>query len=1166
MRAFGLGRTGIARMSASAVLAVVLLFGLRASPAEAVNEHVFDPVLSLRGDEKVDATDQVPDPGGAHPLERFDTPCGVAVDRRGDLYVASSAIGSTGTGTKGRIDVFNPKGEFLTEFQDGQQPCSLAVDSGGNVYVTEYRSGNVRLFKPSAYPPGPSTTYGAGTIVHEDAANAFCEAAQSAAVDPSNDHLYIALACRIIEYGPASGGNAVIDQELGFGLSGDFSSLGVYGRNHDVYVSGDVPGTEGGEQRIYVLDGTTGELKTAMDGKGSSEQVEEGTGNPNGGFGFTFGRGGIAVDQSNGDVYVDDVGAHAVVDQFDAEGKFITQLSHSLKHPPTPIAGIAVDDPCRTGTELTESCDLDTYESPNSAHVYVTSGENTQQSHLYAFKQRLGAPPEVRAQQAMGITDTEALLEGEVNSNSLPTGFHFEYVDEASFAVGGYDNAASIPVPDEEAGEGGFFVKVDEPVVGLQPGTAYHFRLVANNEEGNAVGEGGNDETFSTYPSTVVAGGCPNAVYRIGPSAGLPDCRGYELVTPPDTNGRIPTMAQLGTSSGTLANGFDTWLTSADGQSLVFGIEGGSLPDLGGGGFNDTYEATRGSTGWRSSFDGLTALEALEPRVGGMSQNHQLGVWEVGERGGLSGQLLPGASYLRGPGGLTPVGVGSLGTEPFARGKWISQDGTHVIFVTVAGNEAPVAQLEPNAPPTGVGAIYDRSPGGKTSVVSLKPGDKTPGAAAEYLGTSADGTAVVFRLSEGGITTTYVRAGGITLPVATGETTFGGIAQDGSRIFYLESPTTIEGIPRGEMRAFDTKTGASTSIGGGGESIFVNVSADGSRVYFVSSQTLDPGHGILGANNLYEWDGSVHFVATVDPVDVVGREGNAGQTSIGGLGLWATYAVAANQARGTGPASDPSRSTTDGKVLVFESRAQLTPYDNAGHSEVYRYDAGSPHQLVCISCNPTKSPALSDAQLQSDFPKAFYSQPPVDELTHIGNIVGSGQSIVFQSAERLVPNDVDGKVDVYEWVAQGSGACSTSVGCDYLISSGNSASNDYLYAMTPDGHDVFFETGDLLTSEDEDGTPSIYDARADGGFAPPSTGTPCSSAEGCRRVQGGAPQLSKPGTAGFEGPHNKAEGQRRHCTKKGHKGTRSQKAVCKKTHGHAKHKTSNKRHQGRRAA
>ena len=78
------------------------------------------------------------------------------------------------------------------------------------------------------------------------------------------------------------------------------------------------------------------------------------------------------------------------------------------------------------------------------------------------------------------------------------------------------------------------------------------------------------------------------------------------------------------------------------------------------------------------------------------------------------------------------VGCGSEGTDPEAIGRWVSADASHVIFTS---NK----QLEPDSPDSPsrkITAIYDRSPGGPAHVVSLLPGDETPGEAAVYRGVS----------------------------------------------------------------------------------------------------------------------------------------------------------------------------------------------------------------------------------------------------------------------------------------------------------------------------------------------------------------------------------------------------------------------------------------------
>jgi hypothetical protein len=86
---------------------------------------------------------------------------------------------------------------------------------------------------------------------------------------------------------------------------------------------------------------------------------------------------------------------------------------------------------------------------------------------------------------------------------------------------------------------------------------------------------------------------------------------------------------------------------------------------------------------------------------------------------------------------------------------------------------------------------------------------------------------------------------------------------------------------------------------------------------------------------------------------------------------------------------------------------------------------------------------------------------------------------------------------VYEWEADGVGGCRVERGCVYLISSGRSAAASYLYAVNDSGADVFIETSDLLTGEDSEEAPSIYDARENGGFAPPTVAGECLG-EGCQ--------------------------------------------------------------------
>jgi hypothetical protein len=652
--------------------------------------------------------------------------------------------------------------------------------------------------------------------------------------------------------------------------------------------------------------------------------------------------------------------------------------------------------------------------------------------------------------------------------------------------------------------------------------------------------------SFLATPSASIAS-CPNEAFRTGASAHLPDCRAYEMVSPADTNGRTLTVPSSFGLGGIPFNLFPIELASPVRASFVFQAANGALATPGGGGgAYDLYRASREAAGWKT-------VERLTPTPsdrkwllpGGVSADHQYAFANA-----------PSGNFLRKPGGaFDPLGLGNGETEPYAQGRYISEGGTHVIFSTgsakkgqsgwclEAGPACKVQPLAADAPAEGTGAVYDRPADGPPRVVSLFPGGGTPdpGENAFYKGNSRDGTTIAFTIGE----TLYVRVksgepGEETLKVAEGaedKLVFAGISDEGRYLFYVAA---------GNIYRFDTTDGSAEQVNSSGDGMIVNVSADGSHVYFISEQQLDGGKGTAGQPNMYVWSAdATRYITTVAQTDLEGTSGPSLTTGVPALTTWTSWVtnpVGPFETEG-GPGADSSRTTPNGHFLVFESRARLTSYDNAGHTEIYRYDDSAPG-LSCVSCNPTAEPATSDARLQE--------LPRIRPQVILHNLSDDGTRVFFETAEALASEDTDGINDVYEWQETPLG------GPPSLISSGKTipytgpagflkaeSKPNTLFSITPDGSDVFFSAPEaLVPGAGDHGTQVIYDARVGGGF-PSSPAAQACSEEGCRSLSGpGIPAFPGGGSEATAGSGN-VKPKRHRC----HRGKKHRKG-CPKGHRH----------------
>jgi hypothetical protein len=346
-------------------------------------------------------------------------------------------------------------------------------------------------------------------------------------------------------------------------------------------------------------------------------------------------------------------------------------------------------------------------------------------------------------------------------------------------------------------------------------------------------------------------------------------------------------------------------------------------------------------------------------------------------------------------------------------------------------------------------------------------------------------------------------------------------------------------------------------------------SEDGSYVYFVANGVLSEGSNSQGETakqgecyyfisappagttcNVYEYhDGVVKFVAGLSVEDEWD---------------WAYPGFRASFI------DETSRVSSDGRYLAFMSDRPLTGYDNrdVGNGrpamEVYLYDEQS-GRLRCASCNPTGSrpvafeagefdisstkkvrPNMVDVKPNSFGGNAAYHESNMvaanipggntldtSEGVYQPRVLSDGGRLFFNSSDALVPQDVNGEEDVYEFEPEGTGDCAASSvtfvsgegGCVSLISAGTSSEESAFVDASEGGGDVFFLTSSRLASTDVDTAIDIYDAHTCTVSVPcvaaPVGPPPCSSGDSCKAAPSPQPSIfGAPASATFVGAGN----------------------------------------------
>ncbi len=731
---------------------------------------------------------------------------------------------------------------------------------------------------------------------------------------------------------------------------------------------------------------------------------------------------------------------------------------------------------------------------------------------------------------ASGLTPSGAVTVAVTQQGGVAddTHYHFEYVSQQQFDApggdGGFAKANSTPEVDAGSGTATKFVAVD--LSGLTPGETYRYRLVATSTfPGNPVVDG--SEQILSVPAPLApepVTSCPNEALRTGPSGNLPDCRGYEQLTPVHKEGaREPFDYGTAIGSGAaIGEAGDRVVLEDEVVNWGAGPAAGQSPYFfsreEAGGWRMTASATQPETGVNRPVPQLLApnltelafTSSFETSAGSQSK---VVAYRTGPPGGPYATVANVPIAQAGPGDIVAADLGWVGaSQDFSKlflevadpelvePKTATKSGEDLYEYT--GGELRQVNVSGPAPGVTIGACGAR----------IVKGDEEAGHVSSAHAVSADGSRVFFEAVPGRNCSEpkhlYMREDG-ERTVDFGADRFLAADSEGTEVLLEKQSggaheVLLDLIESGTVRPLFVVHR---------ETAFV-VSEELTAIYFTSTEQLipdaPPTTDSSTTDYVYRYDIPTATLSFVDS----GFDVRLAKTS------------------------------PDGRYLYLEAKAvegvpggEQAPERNDTAPQVYRYDSAE-NLLQCMAC---ASPFDPEPKLISIFGDTGGNGGMLESRTGSPRTwfaSGNGDYVFFGTPSALLSSDVDGEVapnpqqgggnessefstssDVYEWRKPGVDGCAHLQGCLALITSGRGGFLNLFLGTDESGRDAFIYTSSPLLAQDNDTAGDIYDVRIGGGTPPPPPRAVECEGDACSTPPG-APNDATPSSLTFSGPGN----------------------------------------------